>query len=84
MSVTREQIIAAWYGIEERWFARREKMHSDGRIYEVVHDWDLEVISDETMEVIERFSTHEEATNYAEYCEDHARAAAVMKLFETK
>ncbi len=84
MSVTREQIIEAWYSIEARWFARREKMHDDGRIYEVVHDWDLEVISDETMEVIERFPTREEAAEYAENCENHARAAAVMKLFETE
>lgn len=76
-------IIDAWHSVDktQRWFTRRDKMHCDGRQFEVVHDWGGDCIADETMKVVDRFPTQEEASRLRERLDDEARAEAVLKLF---
>jgi len=77
-----QKIIDAWFGIEEEWTARRNKMHDDGRQWEVVHRWgDLSVIDDATQTVVARFDNQFAAHAKADDLERLARAGAVQKMF---
>ena len=83
MSATNIQaIIDAWHGLADRWIARRNKMHGDGRQWEVAHDWGGDVISDETQRVVERFTSERDAHALADKLENEARARAVLALFQ--
>ena len=70
-------IARAWWSVKDRWVVRRNKMH-DKKQWEVVHDWGGDLISDETMKVVSRHETEEQAERKAERMEDAARGAAVI------
>ena len=71
------EIARAWYSVKDEWIVRRNKMY-DRKQWEVVHDWGGPVISEETMKVISRHETQEQADRKAERLEDSARGAAVL------
>lgn len=75
------QIARAWHGVTDRWIVRRDKMH-DTKQWEVVHDWGRDLISDDTMKVVGRFHTGDEADKLQQKLENAARGAAVLKLFK--
>ena len=79
MPFTVSQIIEAWHSVDDRWIVRRNKMH-DTRQWEVVHDWGRDVVSDETMEIVGRYHTSDEAQALADDCENVARGGAVMQM----
>jgi len=77
-----QDVAAAWNGITDRWIDRQNKAY-DERQWEVVHDWGVDIISDQIMKVVGRFHTMHAAKKYAERLENEARGAAVLKLFAT-
>ncbi len=80
---TPQQIAAAWHGVTDRWIVRQHWKYKDGRQWEVVHDWGVDVIDDATMELIDRFGSSEEAQVLADKLEDEARGRAVLALFQS-
>jgi hypothetical protein len=75
---TPEYIARAWHSVTDRWVVRRNKEH-DERQWEVVHDWGGDVIDDDTMATIGRYSTQERAEQRARKEEDKARGPAVLR-----
>lgn len=75
---TAVEVARAWNGVKDRWFARRDKMH-DTRQWEVVHDWGGDLISDDTMKVVSRHHTEDQAEAKASRLEDIARGEAVLR-----
>ena len=75
--MTPQEVARAWHSVKDEWIVRRNKMH-DSRQWEVVHDWGGELVSDETMKVISRHETMEQAKLKAKRLEDGARGAAVL------
>ena len=75
--MTPKEVADAWHSVEDRWIARRNKMH-DIRQWEVVHDWGKNIVSDDTMKVVGRFETLAGAQARAEKLENEARGAAVL------
>lgn len=71
------EIARAWYSVKDEWIVRRNKAHSRKQ-WEVVHDKGSILISEDTMKVISRHETEEQATRKAERLEDAARGAAVL------
>jgi hypothetical protein len=81
-----QKIIDAWSSVTDEWFARLNKMHDDGRLWEVVHAWHArengcKLIADDTMKVVERFAGPHEAHAKAHDLEQLARASAVQAMF---
>ena len=75
---TPEYIAKACHSVTDRWVVRRNKMH-DERQWEVVHDWGGELVSEDTMRLIGRYSTQERAEKRALKQEDIARGTAVLR-----
>lgn len=73
----RETVARAWNSVTDRWVVRRNKMH-DRNQWEVVHDWGGDLVSDDTMKVIGRYATSDEAQEAADVAEHTARAEAVL------
>lgn len=65
-----------------KWFVRRNKVHTDGRIFELVHDWGGDVISEETMEVVSRHTTVLEAKTKADGLTKNFIAKLVVDAIE--
>lgn len=78
--MTPKQVAKAWHSVADEWIDRRNKMH-DTKQWEVVHNWGGDLISDDTMKVVGRFHTQEEAQKMARKLEDEARGAAVLDAF---
>ena len=79
MSLTWQTVSDAWEGVTDRWITRRHWKYDDGRQWEVVHDWGVDVIDEATMALVERFHRIEEADDLAEELEAEARATAALK-----
>ena len=79
--MTPEKVAKAWHSVTDRWIVRRNKMH-DTRQWEVVHDWGGDLVSDDTMKVVERFHIQEDADELAEKLYDEARGKAVLKMLK--
>jgi hypothetical protein len=77
------EIARAWQSVTDEWIVRRNKAHDDGRQWEVVHHWGGTTIGPDTQKVIGRYPDRFTASEYADYCENEARAIAVLKLIET-
>lgn len=75
---TPEYIAKAWHSVTDQWIVRRNKMH-DERQWEVVHDWGDNLIGEDTMRLIGRYSTQERAEKRARKQEDNARGTAVLR-----
>ena len=75
---TPEYIAKAWHSVTGRWIVRRNKAH-DERQWEVVHDWGGDLVSEDTMRLIGRYSTQERAEKCALKQEDNARGIAVLR-----
>lgn len=75
---TVEQIRDAWLNDLGQlvWFARRNKMHTDGCQWEVVRD------DGEAMKVVERFDDQQAAEQHAFDLEHDARATAVLAVIQ--
>jgi hypothetical protein len=79
--LTQAKLVAeAWHNVTGRWIVRRNKMHNDGKQWEVVHDWGGDLISDDTQKVLRRYGTEERAERFARECEDEARGNAVLEV----
>lgn len=76
------EIVRAWRSVTDEWIVRRNKAHNDGRQWEVVHNWGGDIISEDTHKVLGRYPDRFAAFEYADYCENEARAIAVLKLIE--
>lgn len=72
------EIAKAWHSVSDEWIVRRNKMNPGAQQWEVVHDWGGDLISDDTMKVIGRYPTEEQAERRARRAEDHARGTAVL------
>jgi hypothetical protein len=75
---TADYIAKAWHSVTDEWVVRRNKEH-DSRQWEVVHNWGGDVIDEDTMAVIGRYSTQERAEDRARKAEDKARGIAVLR-----
>lgn len=79
--MTPNEIAKAWHSVKDQWIVRRNKKH-DSKQWEVVHDWGVEVVSDETMKVVGRHDSPIMADRQAKHLEDEARGAAVLAALE--
>ncbi len=77
---TPKEIAKAWYSVTDEWVVRHNKMHNT-RQWEIVHNWGGDLISDDTMKVVGRYSEEGPAEQRAAILEDEARGNAVLRLF---
>lgn len=77
MSEMIDMVAKGWNSITDRWFVRLNKMHNSQQ-WEVVHDWGVNVISENTMKVISRHHLMVDAKADAKGLEDAARARAAI------
>lgn len=77
---TPKQVARAWHTILQEYSTRRNKAH-DTKQWEV-YTWVIgQPMSEESVKVLARFHTPDEALNACESLENDARAKAVLKLF---
>jgi hypothetical protein len=79
--ITIEQVLVAMNKPTDEWISRRNKAH-DTRQYEVVHDWgDGFLISEDTMNVVARYQTLNQAEAFANLQLQTAIAKNIIELF---
>jgi len=77
------EVARAWTSVKDDWIVRRNKAHAVQQ-WEVVHDWGVDAVSDETQKVLRRFTLQDSAIAYANKCEAKARGNAVLRMLRIR
>jgi hypothetical protein len=77
------EVARAWASVKDAWIVRRNKMRATQQ-WEVVHDWGVTLVSEETQKVLRRFTLQDSAVIYANKCEAKARGNAVLRMLKIR